>query len=110
MILFLFQYFVVLLLLTIFFIAVCVIGFIFRDRVSVLQSQFISFVSMFVFSSSCEKLACTIKHWFCGTVKPGNKDRWPTKTTLGQDNPFISHVKQPENEDHLPTKTTYFWS
>ena len=26
-------------------------------------------------------------------VKPGNQDRWPTKTTIGQDNPFISHVK-----------------
>ena len=44
------------------------------------------------------------------TVKPGNKDRWPTKTTLGQDNFFISHVEWPGNEDHLSTKTTLFWS
>ena len=26
-------------------------------------------------------------------VKPGNKDRWPIKSTLGKDNPFISHVE-----------------
>ena len=44
------------------------------------------------------------------TKTPGKKDRWPTKTTLGQDNLFISHVEWPENEDHLSTKTTYFWS
>ena len=26
------------------------------------------------------------------TVKPGNEERWPTKTTLGQNKPFLSQV------------------
>ena len=51
-----------------------------------------------------------VLQWNLEKKTPGNKNRWPTKTTLGQNNSFITHVEWPGNEDHLSTKTTHFWS